>query len=104
MHGVERQVDKPGFCVVSLNETYRLAPECVCGVVDGLHRGGAAQDGISRIACGIEVIVRPAQEAEILVKSALQRVELRLIAQVRLPEPSRPVARLFQVVANRLLL
>jgi len=44
--------------------------------------------------------MRPAEEAEVFVEAALQRVELRLVAEVRFAEPARRVAGLLEAIGQ----
>ena len=85
--GVESEVEEPWLGLVPLDERHRLAPEGVGGVVQFLHRLGAAQD-----AAGVEVIVRAAEEAEELVEAALLRVHLRQRAEVPFADETGDVA------------
>ena len=64
------------------------------------HRLGAAEDGLCASRGGVEVIVRAAEEAEVLVEAALERMELRLVAEMRFAEPAGGVAGGLEAVAD----
>ena len=81
MDGVERQIAKPRPGFVLLDEAHRLAPEGVGGVVDLAHAIGAAENRVVRIALGVEISMRAAEEAEVFVKAAPERMEFRPVAQ-----------------------
>src|SRR5437588_11957134 len=104
MDGVERQVTEPGLRMVLLDENNRFAAESVGGIIDFAHGCRAAQDGIMLIGRGVQVIVRAAQETEVLVETTFERVKLREVPEVRFAKPAGRVTDFLESVADGLFL
>jgi hypothetical protein len=103
MHRIERQVAEPRLALVLCDEVHRVLSECLGGVADVVHRLGALEDGIARVRRGVEVVMRAAEEAEVFVEATLERMERRLVAEVRFAEPPGRVARVMEPIPDGLL-
>src|ERR1051326_7169577 len=83
------------------DEGHGLAAEGISGIINFTHRHCAAQDRVVLVRGCIEVIMPPSEKSEVLIESALERVEFWFVPQVRFANPPGRITQFLETISYR---